>query len=146
MTARYHQWIRQESLICKTFQEYINRKRNCLSYLSKRENPQASIDFLWRLYNKENNQTITELAVEVRSLRLSKSQIESSKWHIEFPISKLNELMQFWRMWKEIYIVYRLRNWTYFLNWDYYLKHNFEIWVASNKNYIKLPIQNFISC
>ena len=143
MTNRYWKWIQKETSICKVFQKHIEGKRNCKSFLKLRESKQASIDFLWRLYDKENNETIVELAVEVRSLDIEKEKIGE---YIDFPISKLNELMKFRRMWKECYIVYLLKDEVWFINWEYYLKHNFEI----DKNYrgyfLKLPIENFIYC
>lgn len=147
MTNKYFQWIQQETGICKTFQKYIESKRpNTKTYLSTRSNKQAPIDFLWRIYDKDTWNTITELAVEVRSLNISKSDIVKGRWYIEFPIAKLNELMTFWRMGKEVYIVYLLKDKVFFLKWSYYLKHNFEIWKYKWNIFIKLYIRNLINC
>lgn len=146
MTSQYFKWIQKESSICKAFQKYIEIKRDCKSFLKTRDNKQAPIDYLWRFYDKECWKTIVEVAVEVRSLELSKEDIEKWYWFIKFPISKLNELMIFWRMWKEVYIVYLLKDKVYFLLWDYYLKHNFELWLDKKGNFIKLPIRNFMEC
>lgn len=148
MTNKYFKWIREETKVCKTFQEHIHKKRPwVLTFLKKRASTQASIDFLWHMYDKETKQTITELAVEVRTLSKSKEEIEKEIGYIEFPISKLNEMMKFRRMWKDSYIVYKLKDKVYYLSWEYYLKHNFEInlkkWCW---NYLKLPIKNFILC
>lgn len=140
MNTRYFEWIRQETEICKVFQSYIEQKRWCKSYLWKRENPQASVDFLGRLYDKDTNTTVTELAVEVRTLNTRIEQIE----YINFPIQKVNELMKFWRMKKEVYVVYKLLNEIIFLNWDYYMKHNFEVWNSKKWVFLKLPINSFI--
>lgn len=62
--------------------------------------------------------------------------------------------MKFWRMWKDIFIVYKFWNsWVYFLNFDYYLKHNFEIKkviISREESYNKetyvilIPLRNFI--
>ena len=140
-TNRYFKGIQKETTICKVFQNYIEEKRQCSSFLKLRKNKQASIDFLWRLYNKGNNKTIVELAVEVRSLDINKEEM----WDfIKLPISKLNELMKFRRMWKESYIVYLLKDKVWFISWEYYLKHNFEI--SNDYKFIKLPIQNFKLC
>lgn len=143
---RYFKGIQKETDICKVFQKHIEQKRNCKSFLSLRKDKQAPIDFLWRLYDKKNNNTIIELAVEVRSLELSKEDIEKWLWYIEFPITKLNELMKFRRMWKESYIVYLLKDKVFFISWDYYLKHNFELWKNSKEYFLKLSIKNFIEC
>ena len=138
-TNRYFKGIQKETIICKVLQKYIEEKRQCSSFLKLRKNKQASIDFLWRLYDKE--WTIIELAVEVRSLNINKEDM----WNfIKLPISKLNELMKFWRMWKESYIVYLLNDKVWFISWEYYLKHNFEI--SNDYKFIKLPIQNFKLC
>lgn len=146
MTKKYFKWKRLENSICKIFQGYIENERWCKSFLEQRENLQASVDFLGRLYDKENNKTIVDLAVEVRSLEQSKEDIENKYKLIPFPISKLNELMKFWRMWKEVYILYLLKDKVFFLNWAYYLKHNFEIKESKKWYFIKLPIINFIYC
>ena len=146
-TTRYFQGIELETKICKAFQKYIERKRpNTKTYLSIRSDKQAPIDFIGRIYHPDSNKTISELAVEVRTLNCTSIEIKDWLWHIMFPISKLNELMQFWRMWKECYIVYKLNDWVFFLSWDYYLKHNFEIWENKKGNYLKLPFQCFIYC
>lgn len=144
---RYYKWIRLETPICKIFQSYIEKKRSCKSFLEKRKNKQAPIDFLGRLYDKETNETIVELAVEVRSLDLSKEDIEERFWYIGFPKSKLNEMMKFWRMDKECYIVYSLAGEVFFLSWDYYLRHNFEL-VERRKgdDFLKLPMRSFMRC
>ena len=128
-TTRYFKWIQKETKICKIFQKYLEEKRGCKSFLKTRDDKQAPIDFLWRLYDKETNITIAELAVEVRSLEISRDEIKNAGWIIKFPIAKLNEMMKFWRIWKECYIVYLLKEEIYFISWDYYLKHNFEIWI-----------------
>jgi hypothetical protein len=141
---RYFKWIQKETKICKIFQKYLEKQRDCKSFLKTRDDKQAPIDFLWRLYDKENWKTIVELAVEIRTLESSKEEIEKGSGFIEFPISKLNEMMQFWRIWKECYIVYLLKDEVYFIAWDYYIKHNFEIWVKKLKYYIKLPTRNLI--
>lgn len=146
MTQNYFKWISKETDICKIFQKYIEENRKCKTFLQTRKDKQAPIDFLWRFYEETTNKTICEVAVEVRSLELTKEDIEKGLWFIMFPISKLNELMQFWRMWKEVYIVYLLKYEVYFLFWDYYLKHNFEIWKNRDWYFIKLPIKNFIEC
>lgn len=142
---RYFKWISLETKVCKIFQKFLEEKRWYKSFLKLRENKQAPIDFLWRLYDKTTWKTIVELAVEIRTLKYDKEHIEKWIWYISFPISKLNELMKFWRMWKEVYIVYLLNDKVYFLNFDYYLKHNFEI--LKSKDYIlKLPIKIFHLC
>ena len=146
MTKRYFKWIQKETSICKVFQRYLEKKRSCKSFLEQRESKQASIDFLWRLYDKESWNTITKLAVEVRSLDISKEYIENNSWYIEFPISKLNEIMMFWRLWKECYIVYLFKDKVYYISWDYYLKYNFEIDKNKIDYFVKLPIKNFIYC
>lgn len=143
---KYYKGIRLETPICKVFQAYIEEKKGCKSYLSLRKNKQAPVDFLGRFYDKETNETIVEVAVEVRSLSYSKEDIEKWMGYVMFPISKLNELMQFWRMWKEVYIVYSLQGKVYFLKWAYYLKHNFELWQSKKGYFIKLPIRNFMYC
>ena len=145
-TNRYFKWIQKEIPICKVFQWYLEKKRSCKSFLKQRESKQASIDFLGRLYDKESWDTITKLAAEVRSLDISKEYIEKNSWYIEFPISKLNELMMFWRLWKECYIVYLLKDKVYYISWDYYLKHNFELGKNKIGYFVKLPIKNFIYC
>ena len=146
MTKKYFKWIQKETPICKVFKKYIEEKRKCKTFLKTREDKQAPIDFLWRFYEETTNKTICEVAVEVRSLELTKEDIEKGFWFIDFPISKLNEIMQFWRMWKEVYIVYLLKDKVYYLFWDYYLTHNFEIWFSKWKYFIKLPIKSFIEC
>lgn len=146
MQSRYFKWIQKENSICRVFQDYIEEKKGYKTFLKTRENKQASIDFLGRFYNKETWETIVEVAVEVRSLELSKEDIEKWLWFIKFSISKLNELMKFWRMWKDIYIVYFLKDKVFFLNWRYYLEHNFELWYDKKWYFIKLPIRNFIEC
>ena len=143
---RYFKWIRLETPIVKIFQEYIEDKRWYKTYLSKRGNKQASVDFLGRFYDSDTGITLKDVAVEVRSLNIAKSDIESAKWYIEFPIEKLNELMKFWRMWKEVYVVYLLGDKVYFIDWNYYLSHNFELWKIDWEYYIKLPVRNFIFC
>ena len=72
----------KETSICKVFQKYIEEKRACKSFLWLRNNKQAPIDYLGRLYDKETWKTIKELAVEVRSLNLSKEGIEKWYWYI----------------------------------------------------------------
>lgn len=145
-TARYYKWIQQETSTCKYFQKYIENKRpNTKTYVSTRRNKQAPIDFLGRIYDSDTNKTISELAIEVRTLNYTSEEINNWLWYIIFPHSKLNELMQFWRMWKECYIVYKLNNGVFFLSWDYYLKHNFEIWDNKKGNYLKLPFKSFIN-
>lgn len=152
---RYFEWISKETEICKIFQDYYNKKNNFLTYLQKRENKQASIDFLGRSYNPESKQTIKELAIEVRTLSKNyEDLLKLNDWFINFPISKLNELMKFWRMWKDIFIVYQFwESWVYFLNFDYYIKHNFEIkkviiykeeWYNKETYVILIPLRNFI--
>lgn len=146
-TARYYEWIRLETPVIKVFQKYLEDKNWYLTFLEKRDNPQASIDFIGRTYDKETNKTIKHLAVEVRSKEPSKEEIESKWWFIDFPIAKLNEAMMFWRMKKEVYIVYLLKDKVYFLNWDYYVTHNFEIAITKKGSYIvKLPVRNFMYC
>jgi hypothetical protein len=145
-TKRYFKWIQKESSICKAFQKYIENKRDCKSFLKTRDDKQAPIDFMWRFYDKVTWETIVEVAVEVRSLELSIEYIEKWLWFIMFPISKLNELMKFRRMKKEVYIVYLLKDKVYFLLWDYYLTHNFELWFYKKWPFIKLPIRNLIEC
>lgn len=146
MNNNYFKWVSKEASICKIFQQYIEEKRGCKTFLKTRENKQAPIDFLWRFYHSSNNNTICEVAVEVRTLIYSKEHINNWLWYIMFPIAKLNELMMFWRMKKEIYIVYQLKDKVYFLEWNYYLNHNFELWTNKLWNFIKLPIKNFIEC
>jgi hypothetical protein len=58
------------------FQDYIEAKRECKTFLKQRENKQASIDFLGRFYNKKTGDTLTKVAVEVRTLDISKEDIE----------------------------------------------------------------------
>jgi hypothetical protein len=146
MTNKYFKWIQKETSICKVFQSYIEDKRNCKTYLTLRENKQAPVDFLGRFYDKKTYKTIVEVALEVRSLEFCVNSIKNWLWFIYFPISKLNELMKFWRMWKECYIVYLLKDKVHFLSWDYYLKHNFEIWNTNKWVFIKLPIDSFMEC
>ena len=59
----------------------------------------------------------------------------------------------FWRLWKENYIVYKLASEVYFINWEYYLNHNFliekkitskEKWYNKESYVIKLPLKSFI--
>jgi hypothetical protein len=141
-TTRYFKWIQKETKICKIFQKYLESKRECKSFLKTRDDKQAPIDFLGRLYDKKTGNTIVELAVEVRSLEISLEDLIKTPRFIKFPIAKLNEMMKFWRMEKECYIVYLLKEEVYFISWDYYIKHNFEIWIEKWIYYIKLPIQN----
>lgn len=146
-TDRYFKWKFKESPICRIFQDFIEDKKGCKTYLEARKDPQAPVDFIGRFYDKETNKTIVEVAVEVRSLQFTKEEIRKWYWYIAFPISKLNELMKFWRMGKEVYIVYLLKDQVFFLNWDYYLTHNFEIIKTQKGNYIlKLPILSFKLC
>jgi hypothetical protein len=140
---RYFQGIRRETPVCRIFQDYLESKNNTKTYLTKRPNTNASIDFIWREYSSENNQTIRELAVEVRTLNRTSIDIEnSSSGYVEFPITKLNECMMFWRMGKWVYIVYELTDMVGVLDWDYYLGHNFEL--SKDHLSILLPIRNFI--
>ncbi|MFA5916968.1 MAG: hypothetical protein WC850_01885 [Candidatus Gracilibacteria bacterium] len=145
-TKRYFKGIQKESSICKAFQKYIENKRDCKSFLKTRDDKQAPIDFMGRFYDKVTGETIVEVAVEVRSLELSIEYIEKGLGFIMFPISKLNELMKFRRMKKEVYIVYLLKDKVYFLLWDYYLTHNFELGFYKKGPFIKLPIRNLIEC
>lgn len=160
MTDRYFKWIRLENAICRVFQDFIEEKKPELkTNFQLRKNKQASVDFLWETYYKESWKTKDKYAVEVRSLESSFFEIKNKWWFINLPIAKLNELMMFWRMKKKCYIVYSLAWEVYYLQWDYYLKHNFEIkkefiWKVSTKGVkykkeeyiLKLPIQNFKYC
>jgi hypothetical protein len=105
MTKKYFKWIALENSVCKVFQVFVEDKKNIKTFLKQRDSKQAPIDFLGRFYDKETGKTITEVAVEVRTLDITKEEIEKGAWYIMFPISKLNELMMFWRMDKETYIV-----------------------------------------
>ena len=151
-TNRYFNWTRIENQICKIFQRFYNTKNNCSTFLKKRTNKQASIDFIWNSYNKD---WITKnLSVEVRSLNKSYNElIKINNWNIDFPIQKLNELMMFWRLKKENYIVYKLDSEVYFINWEYYLSHNFSLekkiiskekWYNKEIYVIRLPLRNFV--
>lgn len=62
--------------------------------------------------------------------------------NIQFPLSKLNECMKFWRMGKAVYIVYELSDMVGVLEWNYYVTHNFE--VSLDGKYLLLPLRNFI--
>ncbi len=142
-TDRYFQGIRREVPVCRIFQDYLESKNNTKTYLTKRPSVNAHIDFLWREYNPDNNETIRELAVEVRTLNFASIVLENNySGIIDFPISKLNECMMFWRMGKWVYIVYELSDMVGVLDWDYYLQHNFEI--SESKEWILLPLRNFI--
>lgn len=142
-TDRYFQGIRREVPVCRIFQDYLESKNNTKTYLTKRPSVSARIDFIWREYNPKGNQTIRELAVEIRTLNRTSTDIENnSSGYIEFPISKLNECMMFWRMRRDVYIVYELIDMVGLLNWDYYLKHNFEL--SRDNSSLLLPIRNFI--
>lgn len=143
-TDRYFQGIRREVPVCRIFQDYLEHKNNTKTYLTKRPSVSARIDFVWREYNPKDNQTIQELAVEIRTLNRTSTDIENnSSGYIEFPISKLNECMMFWRMGKGVYIVYELVDMIGVLDWDYYLKHNFEL--SRDCSHLLLPIRNFIN-
>lgn len=154
MSLRYFEWIRKETDLCKIYQEYIENKTWYKSFLSKRENKQASIDFLWRIYNSTDNKTIKEVALEVRTLKYSKSKLEElNNWFLHLGISKLNELIKFWRIGKEVLILYLLWDEVYYINFDYYLKHNFEIekmvmrkenWSFKDEYIMKIPLRNLI--
>ena len=147
MINKYFIGKRLETQICMEFQKYIERKRGCKSFLKLRGEVNAHIDYLGHLYKPNFNVIVAQLAVEVRSLKKSKEDIEKEGGYIDFPITKLNELMKFWRMDKECYIVYKLAEEVYVLSWDYYLKHNFEIELKDWKgDYVKLPVRNFIEC
>ncbi len=142
-TDRYFQGLRREVPVCRIFQDYLESKNNTKTYLTKRPMANASIDFLWREYNQSNNETIRELAVEIRTLNVTSTRINSDfSGFIEFPISKLNECMMFWRMGKGIYIIYELSDMIGVLDWDYYLEHNFEL--SRDYQKVLLPMRNFI--
>lgn len=142
-TDRYYKGLRREVPVCRIFQDYLENKNKTKTYLSKRPSANASIDFLWREYNPENNETIRELAVEVRTMAISSTEIEKNRSGvIDFPISKLNECMMFWRMGKGIYIVYELSDMIGVLDWNYYLMHNFKL--SRDYQKVLLPMRNFI--
>lgn len=147
MKNKYFKWIALENSVCRVFQNYIEEKRHCKTFFKQRDNKQAPIDFLGRFYNKSTGDTIIKVAIEVRTLNMTKEQIEKGSGYIMFPISKLNELMMFRRMEKETYIVYLLKDKVFFIKWSYYLKYNFEIIEIKKGSFIiKLPIRNFIFC
>lgn len=142
-THRYYQGLQREVPVCNLFQQYIESKNNTKTYLSKRPSQNAHIDFLGREYNPINNETKRELAVEIRTLKITSTTINQDySWYIRFPISKLNECMLFWRMNMGVYIVYELSDMICFIEWDYYIKHNFKL--SKDHLNVLLPMRNFI--
>lgn len=140
---RYFQWVRQEIPVCRVFQNYLEYKNGTKTFLQKRKKVNAHIDFLWREYSSTSNVTLRELAVEIRTISVSSQWIQDeNQGYIEFPIVKLNECMKFWRMGKWVYIVYQLSDMIWVLDWDYYLKHNFEL--SGDFQKVLLPFRNFI--
>lgn len=157
MQKRYFKWISSETEIAKIFQNYLEIKTWCKSYLAKRKKANDSIDFLGRIYDFNTNKTVKELAVEVRTLFFTKKKLnELNDWFLHFPISKLNEMMTFLRIKKNVYIVYRLwwEEWKiYFISFDYYLNHNFKlkkIFIKKENGFNKeeyvllIPLRNLI--
>ena len=144
-TKDYFNWIDQETEVIKVWEEFRISKWKRPIFWKHTKEANSHIDYYWYLQNPdqrfeyEQENEVIEIA-EIRTLKKKFSELNE----IILPIDKLNDLMKFWRLFKcqkyNVHIIWKLQDWYYFLNWDYYLRHNFQL--TKKHDYLIIPTRN----
>lgn len=146
-TKDYFSWINQETEIIKVWEEWRIWKWKRPLFWKHTKEVNAHIDYYWYLqdpdkrFESEQKNEAIEVA-EIRTLNKSKSDLNE----IIIPIDKLNDLMKFWRLFHckryHTHIIWKLRDWYYSLDWDYYVRNNFQL--TKKHDYLIIPSINLL--